>query len=120
MPSGPAQDALHAQIGDGRDRLKFVLLAPFNHCRKQQERCFLQAILGCGRHVLRVNAETRALPDCDVFRRSPTVQQHRKGICQHVAAGGWQQADTTDNISPIDAQQISRRQGVVLIDLESV
>src|SRR6478735_6658649 len=98
MPSGPAQDSLHAEISDGRDRLKVVLLAPFNHCRKQQERCFLQALLGCGRHILRVNAETRGLPDLGVLRRSPTIQQYRKRIRQHVAPSGGQQANATDNV----------------------
>ena len=62
---------------------------------------------------MRVNAETRALPDRGVLRRSPTIQQHRKRIRQHVGAGGRQQAHATDNVSPIDTQQISRRQGVL-------
>src|SRR6478752_6147289 len=30
MPSGLAQDSLHAEISDGRDRLKVVLFARFN------------------------------------------------------------------------------------------
>jgi hypothetical protein len=39
-PSGPAQDSLHSQIRDGCDRLRVVLLTPFNHRREQQERRF--------------------------------------------------------------------------------
>ena len=47
MPAGSAKDALHAQIRDGCDGLKAALLAPFDHCGKQQERPFPQAVLCC-------------------------------------------------------------------------
>ena len=105
MPAGSAQDALHAQIRDRCDGLKVALLAPFDHCRKQQERRFPQTILCSRRHALGVNAKARALPDTGSLRRRVAIQQHRERIRQHVAPCGGQQANTTNNVALLNAKR---------------